>query len=333
VTTHPPAPVPPVLTLLIALVAMSTSGPVIRLAATEPLAVATWRLVMTLVVVVVAVTLTRGWGQLRRLSAGDVALGSLAGVFLALHFWTWMTSLDLTTVAASTVLVSLQPVFVAVGSAVLLAEVPVKGQWVGIGVAVVGAVIIGLGAGSEPGASHALKGDLLALAGAVAGAAYILAGRRLRRTLDIWPCVALMYSATLVVLLVFVVWQEVPLWPQPARAWWAFVALAIGPMLLGHTLLSYALRYLPAHVVNLTAIGEPVGAGLLAWLLLAEVPGRATLAGGAIAVAGLGVAARATARASAAATRASLAATQAAVAATHAASAEPAKPTPNGGSD
>jgi hypothetical protein len=125
VTTHPPAPVPPVLTLLIALVAMSTSGPVIRLAATEPLAVATWRLEMTLVVVLVAVTLTRGWGQLRRLSAGAVALGSLAGVFLALHFWTWMTSLDLTTVAASTVLVSVQPVFVAVGSAVLLAEVPV----------------------------------------------------------------------------------------------------------------------------------------------------------------------------------------------------------------
>jgi drug/metabolite transporter (DMT)-like permease len=294
------APVPPVLTLLIALVAMSTSGPVIRLAATAPLAVATWRLVMTLGVVAVALVLTGTWRQLRRVAPRDLALATLAGVFLALHFWTWMTSLDLTTVAASTVLVSLQPVFVAAGSALWLAEHPVRGQWVGIAVAVLGAIVIGLGAASEPGASHALTGDALALAGAVAGAAYVLAGRRLRRTLDLWPCVALMYTATLLVLLLFVAWQQVPLWPQPARAWWAFVALAIGPMLLGHTLLSYALRYLPAHVVNLTAIGEPVGAGLLAWLLLRELPTPATALGGGIAVAGLAVAARATARAAAA---------------------------------
>jgi len=279
------------------LVAMSTSGPVIRLAATAPLAVATWRLVITLGVVMVALLLTGGWRQLRRLSLGDFALGTVAGIFLALHFWTWMASLELTTVAASTVLVSLQPVFVAGGSALFLKEHPVRGQWVGIGIAVIGAVIIGLGAGSEPGASHALKGDLLALAGAVAGAAYVLSGRRLRRTLDLWPCVGLMYGVSLVVLLVFVQWQEVALWPQPARAWWAFVALAIGPMLLGHTLLSYALRYLPAHVVNLTSIGEPIGAGLLAWLLLNEVPGIPTMVGGAIAVAGLVVATHATTRA------------------------------------
>ncbi len=293
----PAAPVPPVLTLLIALVAMSTSGPLIRLAATAPLAVATWRLVMTLGVVVVALAVTGSWRQLARLSGADLALGLLAGVFLALHFWTWMASLELTTVAASTVLVSLQPVFVAAGSAVLLHEHPVRGQWIGIGIAVVGAVIIGLGAGSEPGASHALKGDLLALAGAVAGAAYVLSGRRLRRRLDLWPCVGLMYAVSLVVLLVFVQWQGVALWPQPSRAWWAFVALAIGPMLLGHTLLSYALRYLPAHVVNLTSIGEPIGAGILAWLLLNEVPGVPTMIGGAIAVVGLLVATHATTRA------------------------------------
>jgi drug/metabolite transporter (DMT)-like permease len=291
------APVPPVLTLGIALVAMSTSGPVIRLAATDPLAVATWRLVMTLGVVTVALLFTGSWRQLARLRARELALGALAGVFLALHFWTWMTSLDLTTVAASTVLVSLQPVFVAAGSAALLAEHPLRGQWVGIGVAVLGAIIIGLGAASEPGASHALTGDALALAGAVAGAAYVLAGRSLRRTLDLWPCVAVMYLACLVVLLAIVQWQQVPLWPQPARAWWAFVALAVGPMLLGHTLLSYALRYLPAHVVNLTAIGEPVGASLLAWWWLSELPTPATALGGGIAVAGLAVAARATAQA------------------------------------
>jgi drug/metabolite transporter (DMT)-like permease len=291
---HPP--VSPVATLVVALIAMSTSGPVIRLADTDPLAVATWRLVMTLGVVFGALVVTGSWRQLALVSRADLRLALVSGTFLALHFWSWMASLELTTVAASTVLVSLQPLFVAVGSAVFLQEHPARGQWMGIAVAVVGAVIIAAGSGGEPGAAHAMVGDLLALGGGVVGAAYVLAGRRLRVTLDLWPCVALVYSASLIVLLLFVVWQDVPLLPQAPRAWWAFAALALGPMLLGHTLLNYALRYLPAHVVNLTAIGEPIGAGLLAWWWLHEIPGRATIIGGVIAVMGIAVAARATVR-------------------------------------
>lgn len=271
---------------------MSTSGPVIRLAQTAPLAVATWRLVMTLGVVYAALLLTGTWRQLALVSRRDLRLAAVSGTFLALHFWSWMASLELTTVAASTVLVSLQPLFVAVGSAVFLQEHPGRGQWLGIGIAVLGAIVIAAGAGSETGVAHAINGDLLALGGAVVGAAYVLAGRRLRLTLDLWPCVALVYSVAMLVLLVFVAWQRVPLLPQAPRAWWAFAALALGPMLLGHTLLNYALRYLPAHVVNLTSIGEPIGAGLLAWWWLHEIPSRATMIGGIIAVVGIAVAAR-----------------------------------------
>jgi drug/metabolite transporter (DMT)-like permease len=285
--------VSPVLTLLIALVAMSTSGPLVRLADAHPLAIATLRLAMTLVVVSVALTMTGTWHQLRRLSARDLAVAVGSGVFLALHFWSWMASLALTTVAASTVLVSLQPLFVAAGSGLFLGEHPARGQWIGIGIAVVGAIIIGLGAAGEPGAAQSLLGNLLALLGAVAGAAYVLAGRRLRSSLDLWPCVGLVYSVAMVTLVLFVIWQDVPLLPQPSRTWWTIAAMALGPMLLGHTLLNYALRYLPAHVVNLTSIGEPVGATLLAWWWLSELPSRATLIGGLVAVAGLVVAGRA----------------------------------------
>lgn len=288
----PAAPVPPTLTLVIALIAMSTSGPLVRIADAPPLAIATWRLVMTLGVVAVALTLTGTWGQLRRLSRRDLVVAVGSGIFLALHFWTWMASLSLTTVAASTVLVSLQPLFVAAGSGLLLHEHPARGQWVGIGIAVVGAIIIGLGAAGEPGAAQSLLGNFLALMGAVAGAAYVLAGRRLRTNLDLWPCVGVVYSVALIALLGFVVWQDVPMLPQPSRTWWTIAAMALGPMLLGHTLLNYALRYLPAHVVNLTAIGEPVGATLLAWWWLHELPSRATLVGGLVAVAGLLVAGR-----------------------------------------
>jgi drug/metabolite transporter (DMT)-like permease len=285
--------VSPVLTLLIALVAMSTSGPLVRLADAHPLAIATLRLAMTLVVVSVALTMTGTWHQLRRLSVRDLAVAVGSGVFLALHFWSWMASLALTTVAASTVLVSLQPLFVAAGSGLFLGEHPARGQWIGIAIAVVGAIIIGLGAAGEPGAAQSLLGNLLALLGAVAGAAYVLAGRRLRSSLDLWPCVGIVYSVAMVTLVLFVIWQDVPLLPQPSRTWWTIAAMALGPMLLGHTLLNYALRYLPAHVVNLTSIGEPVGATLLAWWWLSELPSQATLIGGLVAVAGLVVAGRA----------------------------------------
>jgi drug/metabolite transporter (DMT)-like permease len=107
--------------------------------------------------------------------------------------------------------------------------------------------------------------------------------------LDLWPYVALVYGACFVTLLAIAAIARVPLLPQPPRELMIFAALAVGPMLLGHTGMNWALKHLPAYVVNLTVLGEPVGATLLAALLpgIREVPSALTLAGGALVLAGI----------------------------------------------
>ena len=214
---------------------------------------------------------------------------------LALHFWSWNTSVGLTTIAASVVLVNLQPVIVACASVALLGEAPSRRQWLGIGVAMLGAFVVAsvdLG-GAAWTSNRALLGDLLAVIGAVTAAAYYLVGRRIRQQVDLWPYVSIVYGVSLATLLLIAALDgDVPILGQPPRELAIFLGLAVGPMLLGHTGMNWALRYLPAYVVNLTVLGEPLGATLLAALLpgIREVPPGLTLAGGAIVLVGIALA-------------------------------------------
>ncbi len=283
-------PVPPLGVLLLAVLGISFAAPLVRVSDAHPLAIATWRLAISLAIVAVALVLDGSWRQLRAVARRDLLVAVGAGTMLALHFWSWNSSLGLTTIAASVVLVNLQPAFVVAGSALWLGESPSVRQATGIALAMVGAIVVALGdvgTAAAPG-RNPLLGDALALVGAVTAAMYYLAGRSLRARLDLWPYVALVYGACLVVLVALSLALAVPLWPQPEREWLIFSALAVGPMLLGHTGMNWALRYLPAYVVNLTVLGEPVGATLLAWLLpsIREVPAPATLWGGALVLAG-----------------------------------------------
>jgi drug/metabolite transporter (DMT)-like permease len=196
------------------------------------------------------------------------------------------------------VLVNTQPALVALLSAGWLREPPTRRQWMGIGVAMAGAFIVALpdmASAANATTGRALFGDALALAGAATAACYFVAGRKLRSTLDLWPYVAVVYGTCFVVLIGFAAVVHAPVLHQPPREIAIFSALAIGPMLFGHTGLNWALKYLPAYVVNLTLLGEPVGATLLAAALpgIREMPGIATVAGGALILAGIYVTARA----------------------------------------
>lgn len=281
------------LVLLIAILGLSFAAPLVRLSRADPLAIAAWRLAFSMVIIAGFLIPGRGWRQWRRLDRRGVAIAVGAGALLALHFWSWNASLGMTTVAASVLLVNLQPAIVAGLSAVWLREAPSRRQWLGIALAMAGAVVVTAGdlraGGTGAAGRRALVGDLLALGAGVAAALYYLGGRRLRRTLDLWPYVALVYGACLATLLVIAAVVRVPLVPQPPREYAIFAALALGPMLLGHTGMNWALRYLPAYVVNLTTLGEPVGATLLAAALpwIREMPSLLTLAGGALVLAGI----------------------------------------------
>ena len=280
-------PVPPAAVLLLSVFAVSWAGPLVRFAEAPALAVAFWRLAFSCVLIGGLLAARGEWREVRALGRREWALCCLAGAFLAGHFVTWITSLELTTVAASVVLVSTQPLWVAILSIPLLGERPRRMQWIGISVAVVGAAWVGWGG---PGGSlGSLRGDLLALSGAILAACYYVIGRGLRQRMSIWPYVAVVYGAAAVVLLLSMVASGTHFTAYPSTDWLVFAALAAGPMMIGHTGQNWALRYLPAYVVNLSLLGEPVGATLIAWLLpgIREVPPASVLAGGALILVGI----------------------------------------------
>ena len=285
--------------LALALVGVSLSGPLVRLSHAHPLAIAAWRVGFSLVIITIALAVTGEWRQWWRLTRSEVAIATGAGGMLALHFWSWNTSVTLTSVAASVVLVNTQPVVVALLSVFWLHEAPSRGQWIGIAIAMLGALIVAspdfsIVATTPTVHPRAWLGDLLALIGALTAAIYFVAGRRLRSALDLWAYVGIVYGACLVTLLLLMALTQAPLGPQPPRELAIFAALALGPMLLGHTGLNWALKHSPAYVVNLTLLGEPVGATLIAAMLpgIREVPVPATFIGGAVVFAGVLLTAR-----------------------------------------
>jgi drug/metabolite transporter (DMT)-like permease len=238
----------------------------------------------------IAVVLAARGSVLRgaRLSRRDWFFAILAGILLAGHFWSWIASIRFTTVASSVVLVSLQPFIIAVLSVAFLGERPNRGQWVGIAVAVAGAGVIGWGDFAL--GARALMGDALAFLAAWFVSGYYLLGRILRRKLDLWAYVTVVYGvAALVLMGAALASPGVPVRGFPTGDWLIFLALAAGPMMLGHTGVNYAIRWVPAYVANLFILGEPVGATLIAWLLPAirEVPPPQTVAGGALILAGI----------------------------------------------
>lgn len=285
---QPPKILPVVLAA--AILGISISGPLARLSTAAPLAIAAWRLGLTLVVIAVVLTVTRTWHEYRALSRRDVGIALLAGTMLAFHFWTWIASISLTTVAASVVLVNLHPIVIVTGSALWLKERPTRQQIIGLTIAMVGGVVVALGdAGPSRRAEEALLGDLLAFIGALTVGVYYLVGRDLRQRLSLWTYVGLVYGACFLVLVALALLNGQPLWPQPPRDLLIFTGIAVGPMLLGHTGFNWSLRYVPAYVVSLAVLAEPVGATLLAAFLpgISERPSAWTLTGGAIILGGL----------------------------------------------
>jgi drug/metabolite transporter (DMT)-like permease len=274
--------------LVVAVLAISWAGPLVRFTAAPALAVSAWRLLISVAFIAV-VLLIRGT-PMPRLARRDWLFAVAAGLFLALHFWSWIASISLTTVSSSVVLVSTQPVFVALLSGILLRERATPRQWAGIAVAVTGAVVIAWGDFAL--GPTAILGDALALAGAVFVSIYYVIGRRLRLQVDLWWYIFIIYGiAALALVLVIAAMPGVPLTGFPARDWLVFAALAAGPMMLGHTAVNYALRYVRAYIANLAILGEPIGATIIAWLLpsIAEVPGPQTIAGGVLILAGIAV--------------------------------------------
>lgn len=288
------ARISPPVALAFSILALSTSAILVRWSSAPSVVVAFYRVLFTLLLLA-PVALVRHRADFRSLSVRDGAVAAVTGVALAVHFAAWFESLNWTSVAASVTLVQTQPVFVAVGAYLLLDERVTVRTVGGIVLAMAGAAVMSVSdllAGTAF-AGTALYGNALALLGGVMSACYVLAGRSLRQRVALLPYVSVVYGACTVTLLLVALAGGDALTGYPAREWALFVGMAIGPGVFGHTVVNWALAHVDSSVVSVSLLGEPVGATLLALLLLAEVPGGATVLGGAVVLAGIVVTARA----------------------------------------
>ena len=269
----------PYAVLALAVLFVSFGSVLIRLAAAPPLAVSFYRIALAALCLVPFAA--RGAGSSWRTLAPRRRLVLLAsGAALAVHFATWVASLSYTSVAASVLLVNTAPLFAVAFSWAFLHEKAPGVVLAAIGLALVGAGLIAVG--DWTGTAGSLGGIVLALVGAVTLAAYHVIGRGLREALPLNAYVLGVWAVAAATLLAICLVGGVPLGGYSPKAWLLFAALALVPTLAGHGLVNRSLRALPAPTVGLFLLGEPLGASALAWLVLDEVPGAWTLAGGAV---------------------------------------------------
>lgn len=266
--------------------AVSTSGPLMAAIAAPALAVAMWRNVLALAVIWPAAAFTRRT-ELRELSRGELGWAGVAGVFLALHFATWVPSLRFTTVASATAIVATQPVWVALIARVTGHHVP-RRAWLGIAIAVVGVIVLtGVDFSLE---SRALAGDLLALLGGVFAAFYTVSGARVRRTVSTTSYTALCYSTAAVALLVACLVGGLRLRDDyGGKTWLQLAALTLGAQLLGHSVFNAVLRSTGPTVVSLVLLLEVPGAALIAAFAIGQTPPVAAVPAALLLLVGLGI--------------------------------------------
>jgi drug/metabolite transporter (DMT)-like permease len=240
----------------------------VREADVPAMAIAFWRTILACCLILPVVAF-RHRDEFRGLDRTEWRTAALAGAFLAFHFATWIPSLTFTSVASSVALTCTQPIWAAV-MARLRGEHIASGAWVGIMVALAGALLL---TGVDFSISaRALFGDALALAGGIFGAAYVTVGADARRTMSTAVYTAVCYPVAALALLATCLVGGQHLGGYSAHSWWILVAITVGPQLLGHTLVNRVLRTISATVVSVAILFEIVGATLIAWWWFSESP-------------------------------------------------------------
>jgi len=303
---QPTPPIPPRIAILFGILAVSTASIFIRFAQEDApsLVIAAYRLGLAGLILSVP-ALSRNRSELQGLGRKRTSLALLSGFFLAIHFAAWITSLEYTSVASSVVLVTTTPLWVALFSPLVLREPIQRSVLVGLVIALVGGIIVGISDSCQVGpaglacpqlseffSGRAFAGDLLALLGALMAAGYMLIGRSLRPGLSLITYIFAVYGFGAVVLLGLVFALGLPLAGYPPYTYLWLLALALIPQLIGHSTFNWALRYLPAAFVSVTLLGEPIGSTILAFMFLNEVPNALKLAGGAFILVGIYIASR-----------------------------------------
>ncbi len=271
-------------------VSVSSAAALIRLAAAPALTVAAYRLGLASLIVV-PLGLVTAHRQLRALTLRQWWAAAASAVCLALHFGFWITSLGHTSVASSVIVVTSNPLLVAIAARVFLGERTSPRVIGGVALGLVGGAVIGVSDGALGGTR--LFGDAMAMLGAVAVTGYYIAGRRLRERLPLLGYVTPVYGGAALLLLAAALVDGAPLSGFPSKTYGFLVLVALVPQVLGHSSLNWALGYVRAVMVAVVIMSEPVGATLLAWAVLGEAPPPLVVLGGAFILGGVFLALRA----------------------------------------
>jgi len=287
--------------LLIAILAVSTASLFIRFAqagGAPSLVIAAIRLTIA-TLILSPIALLRHRTELENLTRRDWTLGIVSGIFLAVHFATWITSLEYTSVASSVVFVATGPLWVAILSPMLLNERLSRIAVIGLILALVGGTVIGLSDACvwnngiqcpELGQilqGRAMWGNFLALCGAWAISGYLIIGRKVRAKMSLIPYIFLVYGIAAAVLILFMfASKQSPLGYSTSTYGWIFLLAAV-PQLIGHSTFNWLLKYLSATMVAVTTLAEPIGSAILAFIFLKETPALAVIAGGVLILVGI----------------------------------------------
>lgn len=277
---------PPYLALLIGVIAVSTSAIFVKLADAPAPIIATYRLVFSVVLTLPLLFWNRGaFREVAAMNRRVWLLCTLSGAFLASHFLLWFESLRFTSVASSTVLVTLQPLFAFIGGYLFFKEkigpVPLLGGFL----AIAGSFVIAWGDFQIGG--MALWGDILALLGAMTVTGYWFVGQYLRQYLSSFTYTLVVYSVTSLLLVAYDLALGYPLVGYSAQDWGWFFCLALFPTLLGHSLLNWVIKWLNTTTISMGILGEPVGTAILAYFILGEVVTWPQVIGGTVILVGI----------------------------------------------
>ena len=288
------------LAMFTAILAVSTSSVFIRFAQRDAPSLVIAALRLTFATLILApLAITRHRQELRSLTRSDVLLGLVSGLFLAVHFATWISSLEFTTVTSSVVFVSTGPLWVALLSPFLLNEHLSHVAMVGLSLAFVGGSLVGLAdactwnAGLQcPDIARVLQGrsmwgNFLALVGAWAVSGYLIIGRKLRAKISLIPYIFIVYGMAAAGLIVAMFASGETPWGHPLPAYFWIFLLAAFPQLIGHSTYNWVLRFIPASLVAITTLVEPIASAILAYFILRETPASGVIVGGALILSGI----------------------------------------------
>ncbi|MBK5251779.1 MAG: DMT family transporter [Peptostreptococcaceae bacterium] len=270
--------------ILIGVFFTSFSSILTRISDAPSLAIATYRLGLTSLLLA-PVFFAKHIPEMKRMDRKTFILCIISGIFLALHFASWISSIRYTSITSSTVLVNTQPVFVVLGSYLIYREKSSLRSVASILAAIVGSVIISLGDSSM--GSNVLYGDFLAMVGAVTVAAYMLIGRYARKNLSVTGYTFIVYTTCTIVLFIMSLATSTPLTGYSMREMAIFLALAVVCTLLGHSIFNWGLGHVHPTFVSTAILGEPVLATIFAIILLGEVPTLPRLVGGLVVIGGI----------------------------------------------